>query len=288
VANEKALSPGQKDAMEKNLLRGLLFTTKPITPGDITSFQSGQVPADMERLMSMLQSNITEIMGADEQMVAGKSSNDTLGQDELARMGTQIRESGMQDKVREWLIDQCRKEGTLVKQFSNAELHIQITGEDYSNHEMGVQTEEQWISFMTETNPLGAKHYLQGEFEYDINIYEAIKPNKQVLRQQYTELMTSSPVVEMPLLQDGCRLRTGLIAKEWIKAFDGIGNPARFIEKLDPMQVDAIRTQKLLESGAIGQQQPAKPAQPSTPAKPKPTSSTGVSQPSSNMAKEEA
>ena len=47
----------------------------------------------------MCQQNLTEILGMDEQMISGKSKNDTLGQDELARVGTKIRESGIVDKV---------------------------------------------------------------------------------------------------------------------------------------------------------------------------------------------
>lgn len=276
--NEKSLSPGQSAALEKNLIRGLLKFKNPITPGDITNFQSGQVPADVERLMSMLQANITEIMGADEQMVGGKSKNETLGQDELARMGTKIRESGMQDRVRDWMIDQFRKESVLIKQYSNAQLDLLITGEDYSDPTTGVLQEDKWVSFMTPENPLGAKHYLQGEFDIDINIYEAIKPNKQVQQQQYERMMLALPNVEQMLLQDGVKVKSGLIAKEWFKTFEGLGNPDRFLEQLDPMQVAAIRTQKLLEAGGMmGSQQPA----PKEPPRDQTKSVSGVSQTSS-------
>src|SRR3990167_6002702 len=154
--------------------------------------------------MSTLQQNVTEILGSDEQMVAGRSKNDTLGQDELARSGTKARDSATQDRVRDWMINQLRKEGTLIKQFSNAELHIQVTGKDFINPQ-GESVESKWYEFMTPDNPLGAKHYLQGEFDYDISIEDAIKPNRQVQRQQLMEMLqlVSLPQVQDSLLQNG-------------------------------------------------------------------------------------
>lgn len=251
--NEKNLNPGQVAALEKNILRGILKFRGPITPGDLQSFQSGQVPADMQNLMVLLQANTTEIMGTDEQLVAGRSKNDTLGQDELARMGTNIREGGMQDSVRDWMIDQFRKEGSLIKQYSNGELHLVITGKDYSDPVMGQRTEDKWVEFMTESNPLGAKHSLQGEFDYDMNIEEAVKPNKKTQQAAYEKLIpiASNPQAQDALLQDNMRLHVGSIWKEYLKTFDGIGNVERFLEKLNPVQKAAIQTAKLLQGSGM-------------------------------------
>jgi hypothetical protein len=283
---EKNLAPGQADALEKNLLRGILKFKNPISQGDLMNFQSAQVPADMDRLMGMLQQNVTEIMGADEQSVAGSSGNKTLGQDELARMGSRIRESGMQDRVRDFMIDQFRKEGTLIKQYSNAELHLVITGHDYSDAMSGERVEDKWVDFMTETNPLGAKHSLQGEFDYEVNVEDAVKPNKQALQQQYEKLMTviAQPGINEALLQDNSRPRVGLVYKRWLETFDGIGNPDMYIEKLDSMQVAAIQAQKMLMSGAMGTgaSSASKPKGDPSPAKPTaPISDNGVSNQSS-------
>ena len=252
VVNEKALAPGQKDALEKNLLRGILSMKDKFSAQDIQSFSSGNVPQSLQPLMAMLQQNITEILGTDEQMVGGKSSNDTLGQDELARSGTKIRSSGMQDRVRDWMINQFEKEGTLIKQFSNHELHVVITGKDYSDPLSGEKVEDKWVEFGTERNPLGAKHSLQGQFDYDIDIEEAIKPNKQAQQQQYEKMMVTlaNPAMQDALLQDNSRARTGLILKRWMETFSGIGNPDMFVEQLDSRQVAAIQASKvMMQSG---------------------------------------
>lgn len=259
--NEKAFAPGSRRALEDNVLQGIIFGTKPITQGDLQAFNGGRVPPEMGQLMQALQANITEIMGSDEQAIAGRSKNETLGQDELARSGTKTREAGMRDRIADWLTDQFRKEGTLIKQYSNAELHIQITGKDYTDPMLGEKVEDKWVEFMTERNPLGAKHSLQGEFDYDIDVEELVRPNKQVQQQAYERILQTLPNVEGMLLQDNSKIRTGLVVKEWLKTFDGIGNVDRLIENLDPQQVAAIQTSKLLmEGGAANMMTPlAKP-----------------------------
>lgn len=255
--NKKALEPGQEAAMEKNLLRGFIAFKDKFSQQDLQSFQSGQVPADVERLMSMLQQNTTEILGSDEQLVSGSSKNETLGQDELARQGTKIRESGMQDRVADWMKEQFKKEGTLIKQFSNAELHIQITGKDYADPQTAENVEDRWISFMTETNPLGAKHYLQGDFEYNIDAEQAIRSNSKLQSEQLMEIIAAAnqPSAMEAEASGQFRIRRDLLWKEWIKTKQGIGNPDRFIEKLDPLQAAAMQTQRMMMQGGIPQPQ---------------------------------
>src|SRR3990167_7105871 len=236
--NEKSLAAGQSTALEKNLIRGILKFKDKITDMDIKSFSSSQTPADLQNLMSALQQNVTEILGSDEQLVAGRSKNDTLGQDELARSGTKARDSATQDRVRDFMINQLKKEGTLIKQFSNAELHLKITGKDYSDPMTGQGVEDKWLEFMTPNNPLGLKHYLQGEFDYDISIEDAVKPNRQVQRQQLMEVLqlVSLPQVQDALLQSGVKIKVDMIAKQMLQSFEAIGSPDQFVEKLDPMQ----------------------------------------------------
>lgn len=255
-----ALAPGQEVALERNLLQGILKFNRPITEGTLKELKSMPVQNDLPNLMKILQQNLTEILGVDEQLVAGKSDNDTLGQDELARNGTKIRQSGMQDRVRDWMIDQMRKEGALLKQYSNAELHLLITGKDYSNPMTSERMEDKWAEFMTENNPLGAKHYIQGEFEYDMNIAEAVKPNFVIQRQQLMEMLklAAEPMTQEAMLNDGARIRTGLIAKETFKTFDSLGNPERFIEQLDSRQKAAIQAEKIVmqNGGMVPQPKP--------------------------------
>lgn len=251
AVNRKALSAGQYEALEQNLIQGILSFDRDITPGVFQDIKSSPVSNDLPNLMNIIQQNITEVMGSDEQMVSGNSKNDTLGQDELARVGTKIRESGMLDRVQDWMVDQLRKEGTLIKQYSNAELNLVITGKDYSDPVTGERVEDKWVEFMTENNPLGAKHYLQGEFDYDINVEEALRPNKQLQQQQYLKLIELTPTIQQSLMPNA-RFRTDLLIKAMLGTFEGIPSPELLVESIDPRQAAAIQASEFLMSGKSG------------------------------------
>ena len=282
VVNEKALANGQVPNLEKNLARGLVKTKDRLNPGDLQNFTSSAVNGDLPNLIGLLMQKSAEILGLDEQMIFGKSKNETLGQDELARQGTKVRESGMRDRERDWMIEQAKHEAKLVKQYSNSEMHLQITGKDYADPLTGQTASDKWVSFMTPENPLGVRHYLQGDFEHDYNMDEATRPDKKSIRESLTMLMqlASSPNVMQATLQSQFRFNLAKIATGIAGTLDNVINPDEYIERLDSMQVAAIQAQQVLMQGGMGggpqQTQKEKP--------PKSTSENGVSNPSSNQA----
>ena len=111
---------------------------------------------------------------------------------------------------------------------------------------------------MTERNPLGAKHYLQGEFDFDFNMDEAVRPDKRTIRESLTSLLelTSNPEIENSCLQQGFRFRKDKIALGLVATMDNVINPDEYIERLDPRQVAAIQTQQMLMQGGMPQQAP--------------------------------
>lgn len=251
LINAKALAPGQEKALMDNLLGGIIKTNRDITPGTYAQLTSAPVSTDIPNLMSALQQNITEIMGTDEQIISGRSNNKTLGQDKLANIGTQMREGGMLDRVRDFMRNQFSKEGAIIKEYSNAELHFQITGQDYANPETGQKVEEKWVEFMTLANPLGLKEYLQGEFDYDCNIEEAPKPDKRSIQGEYIEAIKafSDPMVRQAMMENGSMPRIDILAKGFAKQFHFI-KESEFVQNLDSQQLAAIQAKQVLQQSA--------------------------------------
>ena len=248
VVNEQAFAGGGGATLEQNLIRGILKHKGPITPGTIQSFSSGSVSGDLPALINQLQKKTFEILGLDEQAATGQSQNETLGQDELASGGTDLREIGMKDRIKDFMVTQLEKESVLIKQNSNSELHVFITGKDYSDPITGQSVEDQWHSFMTEENPLGAKHYLQGEFEHEFNMDDVKKPTKANKRKALIDWLTldSQPGVQEANLQGGFRLRRDKVYEAIAETFDNVINPEVYLERLDSRQVAAIQTSNLL------------------------------------------
>lgn len=265
LLNSNALAKGQLDAVVQNKTRGIVLTNKDVNAGSFAHIQSPAVTNDLPTLIQFCQQNLTEVMGADTQLVSGKSKNDTLGQDELARVGTKIRESGMQDRVKDWLINQWKKETKLLQEFSDGQLELEITGEDYSDVVMQKQAERQQIEFMTMNNPIGAKRFIQGDYDFDTNMDDAIKPNRESQRAQLSELIiiANRPEVKMGLINTPQPkiIRTDLLVEDLFKTYDGLGNPKKYLEDIDSMQLAAMQVKEVLMGGGgqlpLPNQQPA-------------------------------
>lgn len=295
AVNEQAFAKGSSASFEKNLIRGIVKKNGPITAGDIQSFSSGNVNSDLPQLIGLLQKKISEVLGADEQLVFGKSDNDTLGQDELARGGTNIRVEGQKDRIKDWLIKQIEKESVLIQQYSNSELSVLVTGKDYADPITGEKIQDKWKIFMVDPQeqpsadnsfrtPLGAKEYLQGEFEHDFNMDDVQRPDKKSIRESLTAILTldANPEVQEANLQGGFRVRRDKLIKNLIGTMDNIITPDEYIEELDSQQIAAIQVQKLMMQGG-GQLPQSKPIP--VPRGAKPDSGAGeVTNPSSNVA----
>lgn len=280
LVNQQDLAPGMKNALESNKTGGIIYTNKPINPGTFQAIQTAAVQNDLPLLMGLVQQNLTELMGTDEQLIGGKSKNDTLGQDELARVGTKVRESGMNEKVRKWMIKQFHAEAYMMQNYAQAPVDLKLTQKDYSNTPVGTQMKDQFVSYGTPNNPVPLKTEIQGKYDYDMNVYEAVKPDKKVLQEEYVRgiELFSKPEIQQAGVMSGVKYRVDKLAEGYAENFEYIKS-RDFVETLDPMQQAALQTTMMMMQS--GMPQPAKPV----PGEGKKKSDQGVSNPSSQAEK---
>lgn len=255
--NKEAFEKGTVDQLEQNQIGAILMAKKTLTEGDMKMYTSQGVSNDIPLLLKTLQGALTQLVGIDEQMIAGNSNNETLGQDELARAGTKTRESGIKDAIRDFVIDQMKIEACLMQEYAEGELQGTVMPQDYVDPNMALKAQPQDFEFMTMANPIPAKANLQGYFDFDMNVEEAVRPDSRSLREGYLSLLdaASNPVLKNALMEgeNPKRIRVDLIAEELIKTYSQLGNPQRFIEQLDSMQVAAIQAKEMLLGGGMKQ-----------------------------------
>lgn len=258
LINKNDLEKGTIDAIEDNKIGLIGLTNKPISNGTLQQYTSPAIGNDIPMILKTLQGALTQLVGIDEQMVAGQSTNETLGQDELARSGTKTRESGIKDAIRDFIIKQMKIEGCLMQEYAAGELEGTILPQDFANPQMSENFQPQDYQFMTMQNPLPATKYLDGAFDYDMNVEEAVRPDSRSLRDGYLSLLeaSSNPILKNAMLegQRPKRIRVDLVAEELIKTYSQLGNPSRFIEELDSMQAAAIQAKDMLMGGGMKQQ----------------------------------
>ena len=280
--NRNHLEQGTIDAIEQNKIQGIALVNQ-LNQGTFAHAQSPSVQNDLPTLMTMAQQNLTQLMGADAQLTTGKSSNKTLGQDELARVGTQIRESGMQDRVKDWLIKQFEMEGMLLQEYCDAELKLEITGDDFADPIRAEAMQKQAVEFMTMQNPIAARRYIEKvEYKYDMNVSDAVRPDREKIMSDIERVLafTTNPIVEQSINEDGFAVRTGSLSIEWLRQVESLGNPKKYLKPIDSMQLAAIQTKRMLMQGGGSMAAPPSPQQKQggriagkTPSEPEPKSS---------------
>ena len=257
IINKNDMEKGTIDAIEDNRIGLIALANKPINPGTYAHLTSPSVSNDLPNLINILQQALTQIVGIDQQMTSGTSENDTLGQDELARSGTKIREGGIKDAIREFVIRQFKIEGCLMQEYAEGELQGTVLPQDYQDQAMQMQNSQpQPYEFMTMQNPISAKANLGGEYDYDMNVEEAIRPDSRSIRDGLMQILEAgaNPLIKSALLEGERpkRIRVDLVAEEIVKTYGQLGNPQRYIEELDSMQVAAIQAKEFLMSGKSG------------------------------------
>ena len=262
--NQQDLAKGQLEAIQSNKIQGIVLTDKAVNSGTFAHAQSPAVQNDLPTLMQIAQANLIEVMGADAQLVQGKSKNDTLGQDELARVGTKIRESGMQDRVRDWMIKQVEKESKLLQTYSEGEVRVIINPDDFADPRMRGDIKPSPEEFMTQANPISLKSQIQGDFNYDVNIEEAVKPDRPKIRESIERIIITynNPMIKMDMNNNGKILRTDKLFEKWLGTEEILGNPLSFLEDVDSMQLAAMQTKEMLMKGGMPQGAPPSPGKP--------------------------
>jgi len=258
IVNHQALEKGEFENFKKNLVGGVIKAARTLASGDVVELSSKGLNNDFFNFMKVFVDNETEILGVDQQRITGKSSNRTLGQDQLAAIGTQIREGGMLDKVRDWVLHQSKLEAEILKQYSNAPLHLLINKKDFADPQTGQLIEEKWVEFGTPNQPFPLRQFIQGEFDFRINIHEAVKPNRKEIQREAMEAMQvlSNPILRQAAIQDGVLGRMGPLLEMWARSFEIIDSE-QFIERLDTQQQSALMAlQAVQQAGGVVPEQP--------------------------------
>lgn len=254
--NQNLLAPGQtKESFLKNMIGGAFWGTRQATQGDIMELKSSPIQGDYMNALGLLAQNVDQILGSDSQRISGMSENDTATQDKIAAAGTEIREAGMLDRVRDWLNDQTYTLGDIIQRYDNSVSELNVNPEDFYDEDIRRNQVPTQLEFGTDSQPFPLSYLLESSrFKYEINVYEAVKPDKKALAAEYDDLLVlyASPVVQQALIQSGVRPRLDLVAMERANQFEYI-NGKRFLEKLDPLQQAAAQTQMMLQTAGGGQ-----------------------------------
>ena len=88
--------------------------------------------------------------------------------------------------------------------------------------------------------------YLEGDFDYDVNVQEAVKPDNPLIRQELLQYLSIVAPMQGTLIQDGVKLNLAEIMNKIAETFDTF-DARRFLEELDPSQQAAFQVSQALQ-----------------------------------------
>lgn len=253
--NENALSEEGKLAIKTNAIGGIVGFKTPVN-GNIAPLVSAPIPADLFNVGQLMTENLQECLQV-AGLRSGNSQNEpTLGQDQLKDFGNSLGTSGMQDKVREFVIDQATKLSQMIKQYATAPSLVPIVGMDLTDPQTGKLITQQWLEFGTAENPITLKQTVAGDYDCEVDIKSAQKPDDAAKLKLYNEM--SANILQNPLIPQGLseqhkKIDMAKFVQGWFNAYkEYVPEVNSFItdmtqEEIEAMKVAKIKTQAVQE-----------------------------------------
>ncbi len=240
AVNEKALTEQGKRALQRNELGGIVtFKEPPLT--HIAPLASTPIPADLFNVLNIMQDNLQEILQVSGLRMGSAEAEDTATQDKLKDFGNQLGISGMQDKVREYVMEQATKCAQMIKQYSTGRTLVPIVGVDIINPSTGKPVTQEWLEFGTPENPVTLRQVVAGDYDVEVDIKSAQKPNEAIQLQMFEGLMTKLPQYETMLAEQGKKINWDKALTRWLGLYKELVPSAEsIVETMTPQERQSL------------------------------------------------
>lgn len=244
--NEKALSEEGERAIKENSIGGIIKFKQPVA-GNIAPINSAPIPADLFNVANIMSENLQECLQVAGLRSGGAQNEPTLGQDQIKEFGNTIGLSGMQDKVREFVIDEARKLSQMIKQYATAPSLVPITGVDLKDPQTGKLVTDEWLEFGTPEQPITLRQAVAGDYDVDVDIKTAQRPDdatKLKLFGDMANMLFTNPMIGQVLAQAQDKINWGKFLKGWFDAYsEYIPEAGTFIEKMSQQEIMQAQAQ---------------------------------------------
>ena len=229
--NVMALTEEGKKAVDDNKLGGIVKFKVPVG-GNMAPISSAPIPADLFNLQQIMQDSLQECLTVSGLRMGSAEGEQTLGQDQIKDFGNQLGLSGMTGKVKDYVIEQAQKLSQMRKQYSTAPSLVPIVGLDLKNPATGQLITDEWLEFGTANNPVTLKQAIAGDYDTDVDIKSAQKPDDALKMKLFENVanILRTPEYQMALTQSGGKIDWIKLTKEWLGVYkEYISNADSFV-----------------------------------------------------------
>ena len=210
----ESLTPEAEAALRSTNVNDLVKVKGEITQGKITPLQPSSVSNENKELFSLFQQQKEKLWSVSKQRLGQKGEEDFATELNIQEAGFQVNVTGIQQGLKKVWLEVADSLKDIIVQFWDGKYWFKITGSDKPT----------W--YEPEIDPLTGRvlnpltDILVGDYEIDLEIISAFKPNKEKIKKELIDFATwlTSPNVQQYLMAQGYSLNINVIKKvatEW-------------------------------------------------------------------------
>lgn len=234
IYDGKAFDDTDRAKINNNEIGLNLFTKEGKVPSVAAqSIGSTPIPRDLFAVQEVISQNIKEILSVVGARRSGASENETLGQEQIADYGNQLRSEGIKKHVRSFLKKQGKRFLQDLKQFATAPSLFKVTGLNLIDPESQQPVTEKWVEFNTDRAPELLKDVIPQDLDIDLDITDTSSRNMPVIRKQLQEFVQGTVIPLIPKLQtEGKSFNAYRFIKKMGESFETIDNFDQFFDDI--------------------------------------------------------
>lgn len=247
LVDATALDESGRKTLRQNDIGGIVYANKPVTSGTAAPLQSAQMDANLFSNISNVRDYLKTLLSVTGGRGGGTDTSKFATTERQRAVGDVLRSSGLQDAIRDFLVDQIKQRIKNVLRLANPQMMLKITGDNVFDPKTG-----QRVAPGTEVQIGGQggfelKQLITGDIDVDyifeVDIVSAAKPDFPVIRKQLVEAITTAQALKMDLAVEGKKLNASGAVEKLFETFDAIPDAKALITDLseeEKAKMDAL------------------------------------------------
>lgn len=243
IVFEEGLSESGKTTLKANDFGAIVGATKPLIQGIVAEIKSTPIDPALFNNIASVRQYLQLIMSTAGGKGGGPDSDLATVERDKA-LGNALRSSGMQDAIRDFMIDQIKQRIKCFLTFGTPEMIVKMTGENLTMPTTGKAIAVGDELQLGGDNGLILKDIISGDidvdFVFDVDIQSASRPDYPVIRKQLGEgMLVGSKLAPIIRSENKKKIRFDLQLIDYYATFDAIPDATKYVENMTEEEIQA-------------------------------------------------
>ena len=243
IVNTKKLTESGRKTIRQNDIGGIIESDQPLSDADIRPIQSASMDGNLFNNIANVREYLKLIMSTSGSKLGGPES-ELATVERSKEMGDALRSGGMQDAIRDFMIDQMKKRIKNILRLGSPEMIVTLTGENIVNPMTGGIVEPGTMVEIGGEKGLSLQDIVQGDIDidyvFDVDVTSAARPDYPVIRKQLQEGIVVAQGLEPKLAERGKKINWEAMLTDYFSTFDTIPDAKKYIQDMSEEEKQAM------------------------------------------------